>query len=64
MMFCCAVDVVCVPEVVTWDDDTGSMVPFGSNRTWAKKEAEDGGIGRLSTCPKQLLIPCIALSQG
>lgn len=47
MVFSRAVDMLRAPEVVTWDDDTGSMVPFGSNRTWARKEAEDGGTGRL-----------------
>ncbi|CAM9320873.1 unnamed protein product [Ectocarpus sp. 12 AP-2014] len=32
-------------EVVTWDDNTGSMVPFGSNRTYAKEELEGRGGG-------------------
>eukprot|EP00904_Undaria_pinnatifida_P001070 jgi/Undpi1/10964/HiC_scaffold_30.g13265.m1 len=32
-------------EVVTWDDATGSMVPFGSNRTYAREETEGGGTG-------------------
>eukprot|EP00752_Nemacystus_decipiens_P016381 g14643.t1 len=32
-------------EVVTWDDNTGSMVPFGSNRTYAKEELEGRGDG-------------------
>lgn len=34
-------------EVVTWDDLTGSMVPFGKNRTYAKEEIDGGGSGEL-----------------
>lgn len=33
--------------MVTWDDNTGSMVPFGSNRTYAKEELEGRGSGEL-----------------
>lgn len=32
-------------KVVCWDDCTGSMVPFGHNRTYAKEELEGGGTG-------------------
>eukprot|EP00903_Cladosiphon_okamuranus_P009258 g8834.t1 len=32
-------------EVVTWDDNSGSMVPFGNNRTYAKEELEGKGDG-------------------
>ncbi|CAM9127479.1 unnamed protein product [Scytosiphon promiscuus] len=32
-------------EVVTWNDELGNMVPFGSNRTYAKEELEGRGSG-------------------
>ncbi|CAM9475934.1 unnamed protein product [Pylaiella littoralis] len=32
-------------EVVSWNDESGSMVPFGSNRTFAKEELEGTGSG-------------------
>lgn len=32
-------------QVVTWDDLTGSMVPFGHNRTYAREELDREGAG-------------------
>lgn len=36
------------PKVVTWNDATGTMVPFGHNRSSAKEEIEGGGSGEPS----------------
>lgn len=41
----------CTVKVVTWDDNTGSMVPFGSNRTYAKEELEGRGGGKSAFRP-------------
>lgn len=37
-----------VSKVVTWNDATGTMVPFGHNRASAKEEIEGGGSGESS----------------
>lgn len=41
----CPPFVFCAVQVVTWNDETGSMVPFGHNRTHAKEEVEGTGDG-------------------
>lgn len=44
-VFGVVVNFVTSRKVVTWDDETGSMFPFGSNRTYAKEELEGRGTG-------------------
>lgn len=46
--FCMCVCFFCVLKVVTWDDTTGSMVPFGNNRTYAREEMEGRSSGMLT----------------
>ena len=53
-LFSGSVGVLCDQKVVTWDDATGSMVPFGSNRTYAREETEGGGTGKSSVRPTEI----------